>query len=41
VDIIVDSGILPDIPSTILSLETDTLEIIRRGLGSVDMFEHQ
>ena len=41
VDIIVDSGILPDIPSTILSLETDTLEIIRRGLGSIDMFEHQ
>jgi tRNA threonylcarbamoyl adenosine modification protein (Sua5/YciO/YrdC/YwlC family) len=41
VDIIVDSGILPDIPSTILSLETDTLEIIRRGLGSVDMLEPQ
>ena len=41
VDIIVDSGILPDIPSTILSLETDTLEIIRHGLGSIDMFEHQ
>ena len=39
VDIIVDSGILPDIPSTILSLETDTLEIIRRGLGSIDMLE--
>ncbi len=39
VDIIVDSGILPDIPSTILSLETDTLEIIRHGLGSIDMFE--
>jgi len=41
VDIIVDSGILPDIPSTILSLETDTLEIIRRGLGTTDMFEPQ
>jgi tRNA threonylcarbamoyl adenosine modification protein (Sua5/YciO/YrdC/YwlC family) len=41
VDIIVDSGILPDIPSTILSLETDTLEIIRRGLGTTDMFELQ
>ena len=41
VDVIVDSGLLPDIPSTILSLETDTLEIIRRGLGSVDMFEPQ
>jgi tRNA threonylcarbamoyl adenosine modification protein (Sua5/YciO/YrdC/YwlC family) len=41
VDIIVDSGILPDVPSTILSLETDTLEIIRRGLGPIDMFEPQ
>jgi tRNA threonylcarbamoyl adenosine modification protein (Sua5/YciO/YrdC/YwlC family) len=41
VDIIVDSGILPDIPSTILSLETDTLEIVRRGLGTTDMFELQ
>jgi tRNA threonylcarbamoyl adenosine modification protein (Sua5/YciO/YrdC/YwlC family) len=41
VDIIVDSGILPDIPSTILSLETDTLEIIRHGLGPIDMFEPQ
>lgn len=41
VNVIVDSGILPDIPSTILSLETDTLEIIRRGLGSTEMFEHQ
>lgn len=40
VDIIVDSGILPDIPSTILSLETDNLEIIRRGLGPTEMFEH-
>lgn len=41
VNIIVDSGILPDIPSTILSLETDTLEIIRRGLGPTEMFEQQ
>ncbi len=41
VDIIVDSGILPDVPSTILSLETDNLEIIRRGLGPTEMFEHQ
>jgi tRNA threonylcarbamoyl adenosine modification protein (Sua5/YciO/YrdC/YwlC family) len=41
VDIIVDSGILPDIPSTILSLETDNLDIVRRGLGPVDLFELQ
>ena len=41
VDVIVDSGILPDIPSTILSMETDTLEIVRRGLGPLDMFEPQ
>jgi len=39
VDVIVDSGILPDIPSTILSMETDTIEIVRRGQGPVDMFE--
>jgi tRNA threonylcarbamoyl adenosine modification protein (Sua5/YciO/YrdC/YwlC family) len=39
VDAIVDSGILPDIPSTIISMETDTVEIVRRGLGSTEMFE--
>jgi tRNA threonylcarbamoyl adenosine modification protein (Sua5/YciO/YrdC/YwlC family) len=39
VDVIVDSGILPDIPSTIISMDTDTLEIVRRGLGPTDMFE--
>ena len=37
VDAIVDSGILPDIPSTVLSLETDTLEVIRQGLGQTDI----
>lgn len=39
VDVIVDSGILPDIPSSVISMETDTVEIIRRGLGPTDMFE--
>ncbi len=39
VDAVVDSGILPDIPSTIISMDTDTLEIVRRGLGPTDMFE--
>ncbi len=39
VDAIIDSGILPDIPSTIISMDTDTLEIIRHGLGPTDMFE--
>lgn len=39
VDAIVDSGILPDIPSTVVSLETDTPEIVRYGLGSTDLFE--
>lgn len=39
VDAIVDSGILPDVPSTIISLETDTPKILREGLGSVDMFQ--
>ena len=37
VDAIVDSGILPDIPSTMISLETDTLQVIREGLGPVDI----
>lgn len=39
VDVIVDSGILPDVPSTIISLEADAPEIIRKGLGGVDMLE--
>jgi tRNA threonylcarbamoyl adenosine modification protein (Sua5/YciO/YrdC/YwlC family) len=39
VDAIVDSGILPDIPSTIISMETDILEIARHGLGPTNMFE--
>ena len=37
VDVIVDSGILPDIPSTIISLETDIPEVIREGQGPVDI----
>lgn len=39
VDAVVDSGILPDIPSSIISLETDTPVVLREGLGSVDMFQ--
>jgi len=38
VDAIVDSGILPDIPSTVISLETDTPVVIRQGLGPVEAF---
>jgi tRNA threonylcarbamoyl adenosine modification protein (Sua5/YciO/YrdC/YwlC family) len=38
VDAIVDSGILPDIPSTVISLETDTPEVIREGQGPVEAF---
>lgn len=38
VDAIIDSGILPDIPSTVISLETDTIEIIRQGLGTTEIF---
>jgi tRNA threonylcarbamoyl adenosine modification protein (Sua5/YciO/YrdC/YwlC family) len=38
VDAVVDSGILPDIPSTIISLETDSPVLIREGLGDVSMF---
>ncbi|HOS96732.1 MAG TPA: L-threonylcarbamoyladenylate synthase [Deltaproteobacteria bacterium] len=39
VEAIVDSGILPDIPSTVVSLETDSPEIVRYGLGPTDIFE--
>ncbi|HHO75773.1 MAG TPA: threonylcarbamoyl-AMP synthase [Deltaproteobacteria bacterium] len=38
VDVIVDSGILPDIPSTMVSLETGIPQVIREGLGPVDIF---
>ncbi len=38
VDAVVDSGILPDIPSTMISLETDTVEVIREGQGPLDIF---
>lgn len=36
VDAIVDSGILPDIPSTILSMDNGEVEIIRQGQGNTD-----
>jgi tRNA threonylcarbamoyl adenosine modification protein (Sua5/YciO/YrdC/YwlC family) len=39
VDAVVDSGILPDVPSSIISLETDTPVVLREGLGRVDMFQ--
>jgi tRNA threonylcarbamoyl adenosine modification protein (Sua5/YciO/YrdC/YwlC family) len=38
VDAVVDSGILPDVPSSIISLENDSAEVIREGLGDVSMF---
>lgn len=38
VDAIIDSGILPDIPSTVISLETDMPQVIRKGQGSVEAF---
>jgi tRNA A37 threonylcarbamoyladenosine synthetase subunit TsaC/SUA5/YrdC len=38
VDAIVDSGILPDVPSTVISLETDTPQVIREGQGPVESF---
>lgn len=38
VDAIIDSGILPDVPSSIISVETDTPVVLREGLGRVDMF---
>lgn len=39
VDAIIDGGILPDIPSTVISLETDTPQIVRYGLGPTDLIE--
>lgn len=39
VDAVIDSGILPDIPSTIISMETDSPEIVREGLGDISMFQ--
>jgi tRNA threonylcarbamoyl adenosine modification protein (Sua5/YciO/YrdC/YwlC family) len=41
VDAIVDGGILPDIPSTVISLETDRPQIVRYGLGPTDLVEAQ
>ncbi|MBN1635501.1 MAG: threonylcarbamoyl-AMP synthase [Deltaproteobacteria bacterium] len=39
VDAVIDSGILPDVPSTVISLETDQVEVIREGLGPLDFME--
>jgi len=36
VDAVIDCGILPDIPSTVLSLEGGVVEIIRQGQGGTD-----
>ncbi|MEN6475942.1 MAG: L-threonylcarbamoyladenylate synthase [Syntrophaceae bacterium] len=36
VDAVIDCGILPDIPSTVLSLDGGVVEIIRQGQGSTD-----
>ena len=36
VDLIIDSGILPDEPSTVLNLENGNIEIIRQGRGATD-----
>jgi len=35
VDVIVDGGILADIPSTIISMEKDEFHVIREGLGAI------
>lgn len=37
VDAIVDSGILPDVPSTMISLEKDSPVVVRQGLGPLDI----
>lgn len=38
VDIIIDGGQVPNGPSSVISLISDTPEIIREGMGSVDEF---
>jgi tRNA threonylcarbamoyl adenosine modification protein (Sua5/YciO/YrdC/YwlC family) len=39
IDIIIDSGILPDEPSTIVDLSGETPVILRRGKGDIKFFE--
>jgi len=36
VDLIIDSGILPDEPSTVISLESGAIEILRQGRGEIN-----
>jgi tRNA threonylcarbamoyl adenosine modification protein (Sua5/YciO/YrdC/YwlC family) len=36
VDLIIDSGILPDEPSTVISLDNGEIEILRQGRGTTD-----
>ena len=38
-DIVIDGGMVPDQPSSVISLIDDQPEIIRRGAGDVSMFE--
>ncbi|MCD6280748.1 MAG: threonylcarbamoyl-AMP synthase [Deltaproteobacteria bacterium] len=39
VDVVVDGGILPDLPSTVISVEDDKVEILREGLGKFPLIE--
>jgi tRNA threonylcarbamoyl adenosine modification protein (Sua5/YciO/YrdC/YwlC family) len=39
VDAIIDCGILPDIPSTVVSMETGKVQILREGRGKIDFLE--
>jgi tRNA threonylcarbamoyl adenosine modification protein (Sua5/YciO/YrdC/YwlC family) len=38
-DIVIDGGVVPNQPSSVISLIDDQPEIIRRGAGNVTMFE--
>ncbi len=38
VDLIIECGPLPVLPSSVISLVDDEIEILRRGLGDVDIF---
>ena len=39
VDLIIDGGPVPNVPSSIISLLQDSPEVLRRGLGPTDLFE--
>jgi len=39
VDLVIDGGIIPAMPSTVISLVDDQVEILRVGKGDVSIFQ--